>query len=237
MSYPVDPSISFRDRTPVVESEALKLRLGGVVVHASNYGPAGRPVPVLFVNPDTELRGAEYPGIYLSYAGVSKASDREVRGRTNLTYAPSGIDAANVQVPADMDNKDNPATITWDQAGFDRRSSPLHLPEFPLPYNLDFNITVLTRNYQQMMEIISQLQMIDRIPARFGGLTVPQDGTVRTLELMGGPETNPLADEDGKRLLQTVYSVRVTAELSLYDVEAINRVMTVVTDVKSYPYL
>jgi hypothetical protein len=55
--------------------------------------------------------------------------------------------------------------------------------------------------------------------------------------LLGGPDTSPLQDEDGKRLLQTVYSVRVTAELSLYDVEAVKRVMTVETDFKAVPYL
>lgn len=213
-----------RDKTPYIESEALKEKLGGVMVTASTY-PAGRAVPVGFVGPDFELKTASYPGIYLSYAGMSRAGDREHRGGTNLMYAPPGL-PANVLVPKDMDNKDSVLTEPWNLT-FDKRSSPYTVFDHPIPYNLDFNITVVTRNYAQMFEIIAQLDETERIPARFGGLEVPQDGTIRTLELLGGPDTSPLKDEDGKRLLQTVYSVRVAAEIFLYDIEGVQRISTV----------
>lgn len=213
------------DRTPYNESRALKKKLTGVVVTASTY-PNGRPVPVDFVSPDLELRNASYPGIYLSYAGMSKASDREVRGPTNLQYAPAGY-PTSVQVPKDFENKDSIETVDWGVQGFERLTSPYHVDEHPIPYNLDFNITALTRNYQQMFEIVAQLDEIDYLPPRFGGLEVPEDGTVRTLDLLGGPDTSTIRDEDGKRLLQSVYSVRVTAELSLYEVEQVKRVVAV----------
>lgn len=213
-----------RDKTPYIESAALKKRLEGVTVTSSSY-PSGRAVPVIFVKPDMELRNASYPGIYLSYADTSKASDREHRGPANLGYAPPGY-PTNVQVPVDMDDKDNPATESWDLT-FDMSKSPYTVHEHPIPYNLDFNITVLTRDYQQMFEIISQLDEIERIPARFGGLEVPEDGTVRTLDLLGGPRTSAIRDEDGKRLLQSVYSVRVAAEINLFEVEEVNRAVSV----------
>lgn len=210
------------DRTPYNESRAMKKKLAGITVTASNY-PQGRAVPVNFVEPDFELVSASYPGIYLSYAGMSKASDREVRGKTLLQYAPPGY-PADVQVPADFEDKESTDTTDWGEQGFERLTSPYAVPDHPIPYNLDFNVTVLTRNYQQMFEIISQLDEIDYLPARFGGLEVPEDGTVRTLDLVGGPEQSTLRDEDGKRLLQSVYSVSVTAELSLYEVEQVKRV-------------
>lgn len=231
----VDPAAP-RDKTPYIESEALKKRLTGVTVTSSTY-PGGRVVPVGFVSPDMELRQAAYPGIYLSYAGMAKASDREVRGPTNLQYAPPGF-PTNVQVPVDFANKNSALTEPWDNT-FDRLTSPYHVNDHPIPYNLDFNVTVLTRNYQQMFEIIAQLDEPEYLPPRFGGLEVPEDGTVRTLDLLGGPNTSVLKDEDGKRLLQSVYSVRVAAELNLFDVQQVNRVRTVSLTVASSfnPYL
>lgn len=212
------------NKTPYNESRALKKKLAGIKVTSSTY-PAGREVPVDFVNPDMELRNASYPGIYLSYAGMTKAGDREHRGYANLQYAPSGY-PRNVQVPADYDDKDSTATVAWDET-FDPITSPYSVEDHPIPYNLDFNVTVVTRNYQQMFEIIAQLDEIEFLPARFGGLEVPEDGTVRTLDLLGGPNTSAIRDEDGKRLLQSVYSVRVAAELNLYEVNEANRVNTV----------
>lgn len=227
-----------RDMTPYVESDALRTKLSTVTVTASNY-PAGRVVPVHFVNPDFELRTAAYPGIYLSYAGMAKASDREHRGRVRLEYAPAGY-AEDVLVPVDIEDKYNNSTEAWSET-FDRHTSPYTLPETPIPYNLDFNVTVLTRNYQQMFEVIAQLATLDYLPARFGGLEVPEDGTIRTLDLLGGPNTSVLKDEDGKRLLQSVYSVRVTAELSLYDVVEANRAtevtFTIITHNSHTPFL
>lgn len=215
-------TINVEDLFPFIESRAFTRLLEGMKVTASTY-PQGRVVPVTWVRPDMELQKAAYPGIYISYADVSKAEDREVRGPTNLTYAPPGL-PTSVQVPADMDDKNSTVTVDWGVDGFDRLSSPYHLPEHPLPYNLDFNVAVLTRNYDENFQLIAQLMQIGRLPERFGGLEVPEDGTVRTLELLGGPDTDVVEDEDGKRLVQTLYSVRVAAELSLYDVEQVKRV-------------
>jgi hypothetical protein len=218
------PVVSPLDRTPYIENKALKTKLSGVQVTASTYS-GGRDVPVAFVGPDFELGAANYPGIYLSYAGMSRASDREHRGKVNLEYAPPGL-SETVLVPADFEDKDSVATEPWNET-FDRLTSPYVVQDVPIPYNLDFNVSVLTRNYQQMFEIVTQLDEIDRIPARFGGLEVPEDGTVRTLDLLGGPDTSMIRDENGKRVMQSVYSVRVAAELSLYEVELVKRVVTV----------
>lgn len=101
----VTPEVPRRFKTPYLESDALKKKLSGVVVTASTY-PQGRPVPVSFVNPDFELKAAAYPGIYISYAGMSKASDREHRGPTRLQYAPPGYDT-DVLVPKEVGNPDS----------------------------------------------------------------------------------------------------------------------------------
>lgn len=230
-----DPGMTRQDMTPYVESRALKKHLQDITATAAAY-PQGRVVPVGFYEPDMELRLASYPGIYLSYNGMQKAGDREHRGRALLHYAPAGY-PTDVLVPADMDDKDSVETVDWGEDGFTGESSPYLVEEHPIPYNLDFNITVITRNYQQLFEIVSQLDEVERLPARFGGLEVPEDGTVRTLDLLGGPEIGALRDEDNKRLLQAVYSVRVTAELNLYEVQQVKRVATVNVTAQYEPYL
>lgn len=213
-----------RDKTPYIESEALKKKLSGVKVTATNY-TTPREVPVVFIGPDFEVRSAAYPGIYLSYAGMNRAPEREHRGPTTLPYAPPGF-PVDVQVPKVLGDPDSTETESWSE-DLDPRRSPYFVDEHPIPYNLDFNITVVTRNYQQMFEIIAQLDEGAYLPARFGGLDVPADGTVRTLELLGGPDTSFIKDEDGKRVLQSVYSVRVTAEILPTPVKGAARVTDV----------
>lgn len=228
MTIPVEQALP-KDKTPFNESRALDRKLEGIVV-TSSTAVSGRGVPVIWVGPDFELQNASYPGIYLSYAGVTRATDREVRGKTNLQYAPPGY-PTDVQVPEDFEEKDSDTTVDWGEDGFSRLRSPYSVEDHPIPYNLDFNVTVLTRNYDQNFQIIAALQDIERLPPRFGYLEVPEDGTVRTLELLGGPDTSVLRDDDGKRVIQSLYSVRVAAELSLYEVQQVQRVASVEVDV------
>ncbi len=212
--------MNFSDQFPANISRALKKKFDNIMVGSTN-NPT-HEVPVTFVEPDFELRNAEYPGIYLAYGPITKADDREHRGPTNLTYAPPNM-PVNVQVPKDMYDKDSAVTEAWSQT-FDRYSSPYRVADTPIPYNVDFNIMLAARNYQQNFQMIEQLQRLGRLPTRFGFLEIPEDGTVRTLEVLGGPTTNAVRDEDGKRLIQTLYTVRVAAELSLYEVQQVNRV-------------
>lgn len=208
------------EKSPYIESAALKKKLEGVIVTASNY-PQGKAVEVGFVGPDFEVKKATYPGIYISYGPMERAPEREHRGRIPLAYAPPGYDD-DVQVP-----DGNGGEVSWRDVGLNRAVSPYTVNDVPIPYNLDFNVTVLSRNYQQLFEIMSQLDEAEYLPSRFGGLEVPQDGTIRTLELLGGPRPALIKDEDGKRVAQAVYTVRVAAEILFYDVESVNRITDV----------
>lgn len=206
------------------ESAAIKEKLSTLRVTASTY-PGGKTVPVHFVEPDYELANAEYPGIYISYGNIRRATEREHRGPILLPYAPEGFSAA-VQVPADMDDKANLTTVPWlvdENSIGDPHASPYFVQDSPVPYDIGFDIAVLTRNYSQTMELVAALAQIQYIPERFGFLEVPEDGTIRTLELTGGPEVTTPPDKDGKRVVQTLYSVRVASELSLYQVQQVVR--------------
>jgi hypothetical protein len=82
------------------------------------------------------------------------------------------------------------------------------------PYNLDYQITVYGRFWgAHIQPLIAQLALMSRLPAKAGALWVPQDSTLRTMRLLGGPEEGYGTDEDGKRLFKVVYRIRVFSEV------------------------
>lgn len=217
------------------EAAALKTKLSTIRVHSSTNEPEGRLVPVKYVGPDFELSDAFYPGIYLQMGPALRATDREHEGSILLPYAPEGY-TGNVQVPVDMSDKENLDTEPWMIPGSfgDPLASPYAVDDVPVPYNLRFDVAVYTRNYQEGLELTSILATLPYLPERFGFLEIPEDGTIRTLELVGGPEMSMVTDPDDKRVIQILYSVSVTSELSLYDIRQINRVDTVDLTVTEY---
>lgn len=203
------------------EADALKNKVSGLTI--TDETSTDREVEAWFRNPENELRDMTFPAIVLEYAGVSKADDREHRaGMITLGYIPEQFG------PGPVGSFDT----TQD---FDPHDSPFRTFDYPIPYNLDFTITVYSRFQTQLMPIIAQLAQIDRIPPRFGFLEIPQDGTVRTLDLLGGPEIVAERDPDGRRLFRAVYSVRVISELLIHEVtEILNRIESVNLDVKRF---
>lgn len=205
------------------EAAALKNKVSGLTV-TDAASTTGRPVNVWFWDPEYEFADLTFPCIILQHSGISKADDREHRGSTLLPYVPEQFNTANGTAPSF-----DPATgtpITWDTTtDYDPTQSPFRVVDYPIPYNVDFQVDVYSRFQTELMPLIGQLSAIDRLPVRFGYLEVPQDATIRSLDLIGGPEIVADKDAEGKRLFRAVYSVRVYSELNLYDVEQITSVI------------
>jgi hypothetical protein len=181
------------------EDAALKVKLQGLRVTDKN-APGGRTVPVKYRLPEVEPSDMSYPMIIIEHDGWSIANDREHRGFIQLPYAPEGY--------APWWNDTGPATTI-----FYPSDSPYY-SFFPLPYNLDYTVSVYTRFMaDHTMPLISQLAAYDRLNAKFGFLDVPQDGTKRTLQLLGGPVPADVYDDNGKRVFRTIYKIRVFSEL------------------------
>lgn len=178
------------------EDAALKKKLQWLTVQDANAPAGGRVVPVRYKLPQDELANLSYPIIIIEHAGLYPASDREHRGRIQLPYAPEGYD-------------------NWWEDG--QPASPAESPYyslFPMPYNFDYVITVYARFWNAHVQpMIAQLATEPFLPAKFGYLNVPQDGTVRSMFLMGGPETGQSTDEDDKRMFTVTYRIRVFSEL------------------------
>lgn len=179
------------------EDAALKLKLQGLTVGDATAPAGGRPVPVRYRLPEDELATLTYPCIIIEHAGINPAPEREHRGYLPLHYAPEGL-------------------APWWPAGvtsYDPKQSPYY-SWFPLPYNLDYKVTVYSRKMPEHLQpLIAQLAQVAYLPSHFGYLDIPQDGTWRNMFLETGPQIEYGSDKDDKRLFRASYMVRVMTEV------------------------
>lgn len=178
------------------EDAAIKLKLQGLKVVDAN-SPSGRPVPVRFRLPEDELATLTYPIFIIEHLPISFAPERAHRGYGLLNYAPAGYP-------------------TWwddDALTFDPNQS-LYSSQFPLPANLDYKVTIYCRKMvEHLQPLVAQLALQPYLPFQFGFLDIPQDGTIRNMFLLQGPEIEYGKDQDNKRLFRCSYMVRVMTEV------------------------
>lgn len=197
------------------EAESLKSKLSGITTPAPTQGETA-DVEVWFRNPENELRDMTFPSVVLEFASVTKADDREHRGSTYLPYTPEPYTSPSPTTNAGGQVQE------WDTTtDFDPTFSPFLVQDYPIPYNIDFVATAYARFEYQLLALVDTLSSLEYLPSRFGYLEVAADDTVRTLDVIGGPEIISNRDREGRRLFQAVYRVRVCSELNLYDVEQI----------------
>lgn len=202
---------------PIVlnEDAALKQKLSGLTVTDENAPDYGRIVVARFRTPEYEIGDMTYPAIIIEHGPMTRAKDREMRGPVVLPYVPEGFPTANIVVP----DPETQSTVLWDpndpNVDSDVTLSPFYVPDCPVPFNVDYIVTVHCRLQAHLTQLVGILAGIDYLPPRFGYLEVEQDDTVRTLELLGGPEFTQTHDSDGKRIFRAVYSIRVASELAL----------------------
>lgn len=183
----------------VNEDAALKLKLQGLFVSDANS--SNRPVVVKYMNPEVEISDLTFPCIIIAHDDWSPAPERMHDGYTTLPYAPEGLPA--------WFNDTGPGTTN-----FDPNDSPYYAQWFPIPYNFDYTISVYTRlMHEHMIPLISMLAQYDYLHPKYGYLNVPQDGTKRTLQLLGGTPISYAKDKNDKRMFQVDYKIRIFSEL------------------------
>lgn len=190
------------------EDAALKQKLTGLLVHDGNSGMPGRPMAVRFRSPEYEMADASYPLALIEHTRIVRDPEREMRGDIKIGYAPEG----------------NP---TWSDY-LDPAASPYY-SQSPIPLSIDYEVNVYCRKNVHLIELTGALMAFSRLTERFGYLEIPQDETVRRLDLLGGPEFSESQDELGKRLFVASYVLRVSAEVFWDDIvnasETVQRVM------------
>ncbi|KUL44739.1 hypothetical protein ADL22_12405 [Streptomyces sp. NRRL F-4489] len=186
------------------EDAALRRKLQGLSV---KDGSMETPVGVRFSYPESELADQTFPLIVLERTRAVRDPRREARGVVQLGYAPEGY-------------------APWPGMA-DGAASPYYTDN-PIPYRIEYQVNVLCRKQAHLTDLVARLSSVDLLPVRFGYLEVPEDGTVRSLELEG-PEFHIGWDEHQKRLLTAAYLVSVTSEV-LGAVSTPTPVKTVITD-------
>lgn len=188
------------------EDRALKLKLRDLVrVSDLASGGEGRAVDVWFRFPDKEVRDVVYPFLTIDFVGLRKASEREHRALTDVHYVPEEFEYVG------------PGTAIT--------------AEYPIPYDLTYTITAWSRHPLHDRQITAQLLQINsRLAMRNTWLEVPEDETVRTLDVQG----MEVADftRDGKRTFRKVFMVVVTAELFSDSIQEVGYPTETVLDVK-----
>jgi hypothetical protein len=89
-----------------------------------------------------------------------------------------------------------------------------YFANFPMPYRFNYEIILYARFMgAHIQPLVAQLATQNYLPAKWGFLEVPQDGTIRSMFLQGGPEFGYGQDEDGKRMIKVTYLISVFSEL------------------------
>lgn len=196
------------------EDRALKLKLQGLVVHDATAPPAGRKVTVRFRNPEYELADAVYPLVMIEHVRISRSEEREMRGPVSVHYAPEGYPG-------------------WPDMT-DPQQSP-YQAESPIPLDIDYQVDAYCRKELHLIELVDQMVRFHRIPHRFGYVAVPEDGTVRRLDVLGGPEFSESKDELGKRLFAASWSIRVSSEIFLSEILTLTEAQKVLLEIVDKP--
>ena len=179
------------------EDKAIRDLLMGMVVtdqrSVTEEGPT-RQVGVWFGQPDQEIRDQKYPYITIDLVDIAEDFSRAMRGKVKPTYLqdPTTI---GTDTPYDSDEH------SWEI-------------DFPIPVNLDYQITSYARQPRHDRQILAQL-MYTRIPLRFAVLNTGDNtaqNTTRRLDVLDIAKRD--VSENGKRLFVNAITVRVSSEIA-----------------------
>ena len=179
------------------EDEALRNLLKDMTVtdqKSVTEAGAQRKVGVWFGQPDQEIRNQSYPYITIDMIDLSEDITRAMRGRVKPSYIsnPTTIDGTEAY---------DPTTNGWDI-------------NYPIPVNIDYQITTYARQPRHDRQILAQL-LYTKIPLRFAVLETGSNtsaGTTRRLDVLDVSKRD--ITEQGKRLFVNAITVRVSSEIA-----------------------
>lgn len=180
---------------PMLLNEDAALKALLSNITVSDSGNDSRPVGVFYGQPDPQIRQQSYPYITIDLIGVSEATERTHSGIATLPYTPEGYSSEHE-----------------------------YTTPYPIAIDLMYQITTWSRQPRHDRQLIAELSRYNRLPQRFGMIAIPEDGTVRRLDMLGFQKRD--MTEDGKRLFVNVYTVQMSAEFLRADLEQIYKVQT-----------
>jgi hypothetical protein len=190
------------------EDEALRNLLKGLTVTDQKATGEGSPrnVGVWFGQPDQEITDQKYPYITIDMIDVAEDFARAHRGRIkpdyldDPAYMVQGVQATQ-GVQGVQGVPYNSQTQDWDI-------------NWPIPVNIDYQITTYARQPRHDRQILGQL-LYTRLPLRFGTLDTGANnatGTTRRLDVLDVSKRD--VTEQGKRLFVNAFTVRISSEIA-----------------------
>lgn len=208
------------------EDAALKHRLGSLEL-------SGTAVQVFYRHPEKTTEKT-YPFVTIEMINLRHATDRQESERffyhaVGMTPEQEGQYTSLDYYPSQQD-KDDLDALTAD-GGFLRTESFV-------PVDLIYQVTTYTRSAREDREL--QALLLRRVtPFRRGFIEIPEDGTMRRLDLMNWNSSDILDMESGykKRTFRKVYTLSMSAEIPAADLTDINRVTSYVGTISDHNYL
>lgn len=191
----------------LAEDAAIKDAVSGLTVPADREAAGNIDVGVWFRWPQREYGDALFPFITIDLVGVQFDAERaHSYNYDDMHYLPDTSPVAATPV-----NYRTP---------------------YPVPVKLLYLVATHTRSARHDRILLSTL-LGSRLPLRFGGLYVPQDGTIRRLDVLDIGESNDY-DSLKKRVFRRMFTIGVSAEMLPEEVDATvaHRVDEVIIDTK-----
>lgn len=211
----------------LAEDAALKNRFATLTV--SDDRNNARPVQVFFRYPESETERS-YPFITIEMIDIVHARNRQ-HSETQIVYPKTGI-------PGRSEMLDDPNLMTyWPSriANMETVSAPnkdfIVSHEF-VPVDILYQVSTFTRSALHDRQLSSQM-LSTIVPFRKGFIEVPEDGTIRRLDLLDWTTADLLDSEAGyrKRIFRKIYTLQMTAEIPSTDMFGLKQIDTVVSSV------
>jgi hypothetical protein len=208
----------------LAEDAALKRRLSQIAVVDDRNQE--RLVDVFFRYPENATEKS-YPFITIDLLDIEHNTEVQT-SETNYYYASDVTGMSPDQIARYQEFNYYPSTLGPAQMEALAEDGRFLSTESFVPVNLLYQVTTYTRSQSHDRQITAT--MLRRVtPFRRGFIEVPEDGTMRRLDLLNWNPTNVLDQEAAytKRIFRKVYTLRMNAEIPASDLVGINRVLTV----------
>jgi hypothetical protein len=166
---------------PFILNEDAALKAKLTGITVADAKNSARPVGVWFGQPDLEIREQSYPYLTIEMIDISEDTARAHRGYIPLPYTPEGFATG---------------TVVYS--------------DYPIPVDIYYQVSSYSRNPRHDRQIISAI-LKNKLPMRFNYLEIPQDKTVRPVDLLGYTKRDTA--EENKRLFVNIFSIKVASEI------------------------
>lgn len=212
----------------LAEDAALKARLSNLTVSDDRSG--ARPVQVFFRYPSNETERS-YPFITIELIDIVHARNRQ-HSELDLYYAKTGIPHRGDFLGSPNELSYWPSRIAnMENVTGASGKKFLTTNEF-VPVDLLYQVSTFTRSALHDRQLDSQM-LSTIVPFRKGFIQIPEDGTVRRLDLLDWTTADLLDSESGyrKSIYRKVYTLQMSAEIPSTDIFGEQQVTNIFTEV------